>query len=49
VELRATHPEPAAVTAWLDALGVRADLAVAAGPRTFTAVLQTPAGLVELG
>jgi hypothetical protein len=49
VELRASHPEAAAVTSWLDALGVRADLAVTAGPRTFTAVLQTPAGTVELG
>lgn len=49
VELRATHPDPAAVTSWLDALGVRADLALTAGPRTFTAVLQTPYGSVELG
>lgn len=48
VELRASHPEPAAVVSWLDALGVRADLAVTAGPRTFTAVLQTPSGLLEL-
>jgi hypothetical protein len=48
VELRATHPEPGAVISWLDALGVRGDLAVTAGPRTLTAVLRTPAGAVEL-
>ncbi|MGI5125830.1 VOC family protein [Pseudonocardia sp. CA-107938] len=48
VDLRATHPDPAAVASWLDALGVRADLTVAAGPRTFTAVLETPTGPVEL-
>lgn len=42
--LRATHPEPAAVAAVLDALGVR--LAVAAGPPALAAVLETPGGLI---
>jgi hypothetical protein len=48
VALQATHPDPDAVTSWLDALGVRADLTVAAGPRALTAVVRTPLGTVEL-
>lgn len=48
VALRAAHPEPDAVASWLDALGVRADLAVTEGPRTLTAAVRTPLGTVEL-
>lgn len=44
--LRATHPDPAAVTAVLDALGLRLD--VAAGPPGLAAVLDTPRGPVVL-
>ena len=44
--LRGTHPDPAAVTAVLDAVGARLD--VAAGPAGLVAVLATPAGPVEL-
>lgn len=49
VALQATHPDPDAVTSWLDALGVRADLTVTAGPRALTAVVRTSmGGTVEL-
>lgn len=44
--LRATHPDPLAVAAVLDALGVR--LAVAPGPPGLTALLDTPRGPVVL-
>jgi hypothetical protein len=44
--LRATHPDPAAVRAVLDALGVRLD--VATGPPGLAAVLDTPRGTVVL-
>jgi hypothetical protein len=45
--LRATHPDPEAVGAVLDALGVR--LPVASGDPRLTAVLETPNGRVRLG
>jgi hypothetical protein len=44
--LRATHPDPGAVTAVLDALGVR--LAVTAGPPGLAALLDSPDGPVVL-
>lgn len=44
--LRATHPDPAAVTAVLDALGVR--LHVDVGPPGLAALLDTTRGPVEL-
>ncbi|HKQ42413.1 MAG TPA: VOC family protein, partial [Pseudonocardia sp.] len=44
--LRATHPDPAAVSAVLDALGVR--LLVEEGPPELAALLGTPHGPVVL-
>lgn len=44
--LRATHPDPDAVSRVLDALGVR--LAVAPGPPALAALLDTPRGRVVL-
>lgn len=46
LSLRGTHPDPAAVGAVLDALGVF--LPVAAGPSGLVAVIDTPRGPVEL-
>lgn len=45
--IRATHPDPAAVAAVLDALEIR--LTVEQGPPALTALLDTPQGPVVLG
>jgi hypothetical protein len=46
LSLRGSHPDPAAVSAVLDAVGVQ--LPVEAGPAGLVAVLDTPAGPIEL-